>query len=234
MCTNVNLAAPIGVMLLLGTVLLLAILSVVFLYSLFSRRYPLLRWTLLLFGLVAIVYLASLLLFSFFSHEQLLASGQEKHFCELDCHLAYSVADVKQADELSSPGKRIKPSGTFYLVTIQTRFDEKTIGPRRGNGLLSPNPRSIVVVDSDGRQFLPDASAQAVLLESNAAGTPIDTPLRPGQSYSTVYAFDLPRNIHSPRLLLNESDWVTRLIIGHENSIAHKKALFQLNFNERI
>jgi len=28
---------------------------------------------------------------------------------------------------------------------------------------------------------------------------------------------------------MNESDWITRLVIGHENSPLHKKASFQID-----
>ena len=36
----------------------------------------------------------------------------------------------------------------------------------------------------------------------------------------------------SPTLLLNESDWVTHFIIGHENSPLHKKTLFRVDAPE--
>ena len=39
----------------------------------------------------------SCLAFSAGSHETDLARGQEKYFCEIDCHLAYSVVDVNDA-----------------------------------------------------------------------------------------------------------------------------------------
>jgi hypothetical protein len=60
------------------------------------------------------------------------------------------------------------------------------------------------------------------------AGTPITAPLRPGESYTTTFVFDLPPDAKAATLLVNESDWITRLIIGHENSLWHKKTRFQL------
>jgi hypothetical protein len=204
------------------------VLGVVFLYSVFSKRYQLARALFVLAAVVEIGYVAVLLLFSFFSSEEVLARGEEKHFCEIDCHLAYSIADVQKTDVLSSHGKTLKANGSFYLVTVRTRFDETTISRNRGNGLLYPNPRSLTVIDADGRRFSPSADAEAILRDENRAGTSINTPLRPAESYLTVYVFDLPRDVRSPALLINESDWVTRLIIGHENSIAHKKTSLQL------
>ena len=60
------------------------------------------------------------------------------------------------------------------------------------------------------------------------AGTPITTPLRPGESYTTDVAFDLPLNAKPTTLLINEDAWETRLVIGNENSLLHKKTRFQV------
>jgi hypothetical protein len=57
---------------------------------------------------------------------------------------------------------------------------------------------------------------------------PLDTPLRPGESYTTELVFDLPTGARDARLLVNESDLPTRFIIGHENSPLHKKTEFKL------
>jgi hypothetical protein len=40
--------------------------------------------------------------------------------------------------------------------------------------------------------------------------------------------FNLPSGARPARLLLNEADWITRVVIGHENSPFHKKTEFQL------
>ena len=92
---------------------------------------------------VVAIYVAVLFLFSFTSNEQALARGQEKHFCELDCHLAYSIIAVTDSKTIGSA----TANGTFRSVTIKTRFDEHTISPRRGNGLLYPNSRVVMLVD---------------------------------------------------------------------------------------
>src|SRR5262249_54105703 len=41
------------------------------------------------------LYGATLLAFSLLSPERSLARGQEKYFCEPDCHIAYSIVDVR-------------------------------------------------------------------------------------------------------------------------------------------
>jgi hypothetical protein len=68
-------------------------------------------------GTGAVVYFALLVGFSAGSHETALARGQEKYFCEIDCHLAYSVVDVK-----------MQPADQ-YVITLRTRFDETTTSP---------------------------------------------------------------------------------------------------------
>jgi hypothetical protein len=61
-----------------------------------------------------------------------------------------------------------------------------------------------------------------------ASNTPLTAPLRPGESYTTEVVFDLPADVKSATLLINEGDFVTHLIIGHENSFLHGKTRFQL------
>jgi hypothetical protein len=41
--------------------------------------------------------------------------------------------------------------------------------------------------------------------------------------------FDLPADVKQAKLLINEGDWITHLVIGHENSPLHKKTAFQID-----
>jgi hypothetical protein len=226
MYTNVNFPAPLGVMALLGLGFLLLVVALFLLYLLGRRKFGSAHLVLLAAVAITVIYFAVVLLFSFSSSEQVLARGQEKHFCELDCHLAYSIAEVGQAKTIGTSPQQATAVGMFTLVSVKTRFDEKTIGPNRGNSELYPNPRTLTLVDAQGRSYSPSAAAQTVL--GLQAGTPITAPLRPGESYVTTLVFDLPPDAKPATLLLNESDWITRLIIGHENSLWHKKTRFQL------
>jgi hypothetical protein len=54
------------------------------------------------------------------------------------------------------------------------------------------------------------------------------TRLRPGESYTTEVVFDLPADVKATNLLINEGEWMTQLIIGHENSPLHGQTRFQL------
>lgn len=228
MYTNVNLAAPVGALAFLGTGFLLFVVGLALTYSVVRKKFRLTRFALLTIVLVASLYLAILLIFSFASSEKVIARGEEKHFCEIDCHLAYSVTDVRETQTLGDAPNQLPAAGVFRVVTIKTRFDETTISPARGNGLLYPNSRVVTVSDEKGNQYSPSAEAQGVLEESQAAGTPMTIPLRPGESYSTTLVFDLPADIKSPTLLIREGELVTHFVIGHENSPLHKKTRFQI------
>src|SRR6266704_1831383 len=97
MYTNVNLEAPVGALALLGTGFLIFIAVVVLIQSLIVRKHGRARIVLILMCGVVALYLAAILVFSFASHYKLLARGEEKHFCELDCHLAYSIVNITQS-----------------------------------------------------------------------------------------------------------------------------------------
>lgn len=219
MNTNVNLAAPVGALALLATGFIFSIAALVLIQSLIVRKRFRVKVMLVAMAVIAGAYLAAMLVFSLTSHEKVLARGEEKHFCELDCHLAYSITNVRQAKTIGDAPNQTSASGQFTIITIKTRFDETTIGPLRGNSALTPNSRALTLVDDRGNRYSPSAEI----------GTPLTTALRPGESYTTEAAFDLPAGIKSATLLINEGDWITRLVIGHENSLLHKKIKFQID-----
>jgi hypothetical protein len=228
MYTNVNLAAPVGVLAFLGTGLLLCVVGLVLIYSVLRTKFWLAKFALASILLVAGLYLVFVLIFSFASSEKVLARGEEKHFCEIDCHLAYSVTDVRETKALGDTPNQLTAMGVFRVVTIKTRFDETTTSLNRGDGLLYPNSRVVTVSGDDVKQYFPSSAAQAILEKSQAAGTAMTVPLRPGESYSTTLVFDLPADVKNPTLLIREGELVTHLVIGHENSPLHKKTRFQI------
>ena len=219
MNTNVNLAASVGALALLGTGFVLFVAALFLIQSLIVRKRR--RAKIVLVTIVAVcgLYLAAILIFSIGSHDQLLARGEEKHFCELDCHLAYSIVDTRQTKTLGDSAKQASAQGVFTVVTIKTRFDETTIAPWRGNGSLYPNRRTLTLIDERGNTYAPVSQS----------GTPLTNPLRPAESYTTDVVFDTPIDVKHATLLINEGDWITHLVIGHENSPLHKKASFQID-----
>ena len=228
MNTNVNLAAPLGVLAFLGTSFVVALAGLFLIYSLAVRRFGRAKIAAVAMLVIGGLYLGAMLVFAFASSEKVLARGDEKHFCEIDCHLAYSIADIKQTKTIGKAPNPATAKGMFTAVSIKTRFDETTISPTRGNGQLYPNSRALTVIDDQGRKYLPSAEGQRALQLAGLAGTPLPTPLRPGESYTTTIVFDLPAEAKNPTLLVNEGEWITHLVIGHENSLLHKQTRFQL------
>ncbi len=218
MDTNVNLSAPIGAVAFLLAAFVLLGTAIVFAGLLIARRTKPAKLALVLLVLVAASYFGAMLIFSALSRDRLLARGQEKHFCELDCHLAYSLINVAQQKIIGEGSNQISAQGQFTVLTIKTRFDETTTGRGRGNEVLYPNSRMFVLVDERGKRYGPVAQT----------GTPVTTPLRPAESYTTNVIFDLPQDAKPALLILNESAWETRLLIGHENSLLHGQTKFQI------
>jgi len=228
MYTNVNLLAPAGALLFLGTAFLIVCLSLLLIFSLIKKRSSLRKFSAVAIVLIAALYLSLLLIFSLSSSEKVLARGEEKHFCEIDCHLAYSVIDSRATKTLGAAPNQVNAKGMFRVVTIKTRFDETTISRTRGDALLYPNSRVLAVIDANGKQYFPSAEGENLLQGLNQAGMPFTAPLRPGESYQTTVVFDLPADIQNPTLLIHEGEPETHFVIGHENSLLHKKTRFRI------
>jgi hypothetical protein len=236
-----QLIAVFGALAFLGTVACLFAAAVAFLGTLFIGEPRLSNWssaiTRWLFGgrgiRLKILVAASILIAgyatvlvgaSLASSEKVLQPGAEKYFCEIDCHLAYSIANAKSAREINGTQAR----GTFYVLSLRTRFDETTISSRRGNGPLEPSPKQLTLIDAAGNRHEISAAGQAALESSAAAGSPILTPLRPGESFTSNFVFDLPGGTQNAKLQLESIDspsWIGKLVIADEASILHKKTL---------
>ena len=158
------------------------------------------------------LYTGLFLITSLASRTQELAVGTEKHICEVDCHLAYSVAGVKTVKVWG--GRTAQ--GLFYVITVRVRFDSGTIASWRPRDVpVYPNGRSVALIDAQGRRY-------------PAATDALDRELLPGQEYTTDFVFDVPADAGMPRLELQSGDWPTHLMIAHENAFLHGKVLFRL------
>lgn len=215
--------APIVVLLFLGTALLLGVSFLVLFYGAARRSSFFARLGVGAVLTIATGYLLLLTSVSFASSEKVLPAGGWKYFCEIDCHLAYSLVGAQSAAALGPEMQQIFPRGKFVVVRVKTWFDERTISARRGNGPLTPNARKVVLVDDTERSFAPSAESQSAFARLGNSSTPTTEPLRPGESYTTDFVFDVPKDVRGLRLLITEDDPETRLVIGHENSLLHKK-----------
>lgn len=206
--SNMNFPAPLAVLGFLAGAMGLVVGVAAALVFWFARKPKVARMTAVIVGVGLVLYVTLLIGFSAASRGTTLARGQEKYFCEIDCHLAYSIVDAKA-----------HPDG-HYVITLRTRFDEKTTSPNRPKGVpLTPSPREVRLIDTEGREYIPTATE----------GTPLLTPLTPASTYTTQLEFAIPKDTTGLRLLINTTPgWPDHLVIGDENSWLHKKTYLAL------
>ena len=199
---------PFTVLLFVGAVLAAATLIVLYIVARVTKREPFARVTLrVLLGGVGF-YLLLFLGASVFSHSRVLAVGEEKHICEIDCHLAYAVAATK-SESLANGMVR-------HTVTVKVRFDQETISSHRPrDATLTPNSRYVALVDDAGNRYPGSTDG-------------LRRKLIPGESYTTDIVFEVPAAATGLRLVLRNNDPETAFIIGHENSLLHGKTTFRL------
>jgi len=221
--------APVVVLFFLGTIFVIGICFLVLLYATVRRSAFFAKLGGGTILTIAAVYFLLLTGVSFASSEEVLPAGGWKYFCEIDCHIAYSLVGAQTADALGPELQQISASGKFVVLRVKTWFDESTISAHRGNGPLTPNSRRILLVDDVGRRFAPSPVSQSAISRLTSNSTPLTQPLRPGESYVTDFVFDVARDAQRLRLLITEDAPETRLVIGHENSLLHKKIYFAVD-----
>src|SRR5437899_12252835 len=193
--------APLVVLTSLGTAGLLGLAAVVFRSAPLRQR----RWIALGAAAVALLIAAAYALVlvgvSLTSHQLVLAPGERKYFCEIDCHIAYSVAGVEEAHTLGDESHPASATGRFVIIHLKTWFDSDTISPHRGNGPLAPGTPRVVLVDDRRREFAPSANGQAALVQMRGATPPLTQTLPPGESYVTDFVVDAPADAPTLPLL---------------------------------
>lgn len=220
--------APVVVLFFLGTIFAIGISFLVLLYGAVRRSAFFAKLGGGMMLAIAAGYFILLTGVSFASREKVLLASGWKYFCEIDCHIAYSLIGAQTAAALGPEMQQVSARGEFVVVRVKTWFDGRTISAHRGNGPLTPNNRKILLVDDAGQRFAPSPEGQTAIghLTNNSTLT---QPLRPGESYTTDFVFDIPKDAHKLRLLITEDDPETRLVIGHENSLLHRKIYFAVD-----
>ncbi|MEO7521837.1 MAG: hypothetical protein ABIW79_08480 [Gemmatimonas sp.] len=159
-------------------------------------------------GLLATWYAVALLAFGVASPAINLAPGERKVFCEVDCHVAYEItAGYKDSDTL--------------VLSVRELFDPRSVSSRRGDAPMHPGSRRFALVDSRGRQWEP----LRVRMSDNA---PLFAMMRPGESHHAQLSFAVPGDVHIRGLLVEDDSPVSPLLIGHERSPFHEKAVLSL------
>jgi hypothetical protein len=194
--------------------------------ALIARRRALARRFTVCLAAAWVLYGAALFIAALTSRDVVLGPGAEKHLCEIDCHLAYSVVGVRTTPTLGSGATRQRARGVFRVVTIRVRFDAATISPHRGMGPLWPGEHLIDLADGAGGHYAYSLAAQRALGAGDAL--PLTRPLVPGDSYTADVVFDVPAEAGDLRLEIASLVPPTWLVIGHENSFLHKKTTFRL------
>jgi len=199
---------PLTVLLFVGAALAGVTLIVLYAIARATKRESLARITLRLLLGGAGVYVLIFLGASLTSRNRVLAVGEEKHICEVDCHLAYAVAATKSEP---LPNRHVR-----HTVTVKVRFDEETISSRRPrDATLTPNSRYVALLDDAGNRYPGSTDG-------------LKRKLIPGESYTTDIVFDVPADAKGLRLVLRNDDPESTFIIGHENSLFHAKTTFAL------
>jgi hypothetical protein len=221
--------APIVVVLFLGSVFFTGV-------SILVLAFGAVRGSLLLVKIgsasaIAIVTTYALLLgiFSLASGEKTLAPGGWKYFCEIDCHIGYSVSGTDTVASFGPEISAVSAHGQFVVVHLRVWFDEHTISAHRGNGPLTSNPRRVVLVDANGSPYEESQPAEASYARLRGEEPSLAQPLRPGESFTKSLVFDVPKDARGLRLLIIEDDPESHLLISHENSPFHKKIYLGLD-----
>jgi hypothetical protein len=137
--------------------------------------------------------------------ERTLALGEEKYICELDCHLAYSVAGVRR-------------QGDSLVVRLNIRFDRATISSRRSLDMpLHPGGR--IVRLRDGNQVDYPAVSLGDLRRA----------LRPGEGYQTELVFDVDPKATELILYIADADPTKMVLIGSDNALLRTPVGFRLS-----
>jgi len=168
------------------------------------------------------LYAAALVLVSLASRERSLGFDQERFFCGLDCDLAYSVVGVRTARALGPQAAASRAHGVYHVVSVRVRSDA-------AQARIDPNEPRAYVLSEGGRYFPVSSLGQGALERAESRSESWDQPLDPGASYTKDLVFDLPVGIRKPRLVISEGGWMTRLVIGDENSFLHRKTVFRLD-----
>ena len=223
MYTNGNFESHLQALCFLGTLGLMVLLAVATVVLFFSRR-TWARYTLLAIFVLLAGYGVLLGLFSWASYDRTVARGDEKFFCALDCHIAYSVGKVERMKSIGNA----TAAGEFYVVTLRSHFDERTIAPWRGDSPLNPDPPSLVLVDGSGHSYPVSPTGQEAWEAAHPPSHSLANPLRPGESYETTWVFEVPAGDQSVRMFAGWDRFPSYVLIGDEASPGHGKTYFAL------
>ncbi len=223
MYTNGNFESHLAALCFLGTLGLTALLAVATVVLFLTRR-NWARYTLLAIVVLLAGYGLLLGFFSWASYDRTVARGDEKFYCGMDCHIAYSVQKVERVKAIGDATAK----GEFYVVTVRSHFDERTIAPWRGDSPLNPDPPSLTLLDAGGRSYPVSPAGQKAWEGAHPGSHSLNDPLRPGESYETTWVFEVPPDAQPVRMFAGWHGFPSYVLIGDEASPRHGKTYFAL------
>src|SRR5882762_7047947 len=113
--------APLVVLLFLGTALITGVSFLVLFYGAVRRSSFFAKLGAGALFTIVIGYLILLVDVSFASTEKVLPAGGWKYFCEIDCHIAYSVIGAQTTEALGPELQQLAARGKFIIVRMKDR-----------------------------------------------------------------------------------------------------------------
>ena len=189
----------IGPLLFVGSVLGAAVLLLIALVALLRGRAR--TAGRLGLGALAVVALYAVVLVttSLASTGRVLAMTDNKKFCAADCDLWFAVEKAEHR-----PG--------LYVVTVKVISDAARV-------TMKPSDPKATLIDERGTEYQPSDELDPA---------PFARPVGPHESYTKTLAFHVPDDLKGPSLYIQEGGWITKLIVGDENSFLHRKTLIRL------
>ncbi len=132
------------------------------------------------------------------SSSRIIAIGESKAFCEIDCHVVDHVIGLRRVDDT-------------VIVSVREQFDPSTISPSRGIGALYPGGRRFALVDSSGEEVEPASI-------STAGNEALFSSLKLGEYRRAELRFVVSDAARVRGLLVEDDSPVSPLLIGHVRS----------------
>jgi hypothetical protein len=162
--------------------------------------------------------------FSYTSFDRIVARGDKKFYCGMDCHIAYSVRNVERVKTIGGTNA----SREFYLITLRSHFDQRTLAPWRGGSPLRPCPPALTLIDGSGHWYLISVAGQKAWAAAQEAQHSLSDGLRPGEAYETTWVLDVAADSQNLRMFAGWNGFPACGLMGNEASPGHKKTYFAL------
>ena len=206
-------------------VLILAVLEsvltlCVLFFFLLRRQWRRARHVALALFSCVVLYAAVLVSVSLFSPERVLTMHQDRCFDDW----CLSVERVVQRPTVGAAPTVVRAHGTFYLVTARVSSQAKAISQRALDA-------QVYLLDAKGQCFDPSAPGQQALDATGQGGQALSSELAPGDSFTRIIVFDLPKGSSHLALVVTHGQFPDLLVIGSEQSFIHKPTIIELQLD---